>query len=111
MGPTVTTVEIAGGEVGDLVAEHFEEHRRGRRREVGRQADHAPIEMDPPQGSAEPPTPVDANALREVREAPPASALLEKALDARVGGCAGGRRHPRDASTPCRVVTAASIWK
>ena len=49
MGLTATTVEIAGGEVGDFVAEHLEKHRDRRHRERRGQANHATLEMDPSQ--------------------------------------------------------------
>ena len=49
MGLTAPTVEIAGGEVGDFVAEHLEEHRGRRHPELRGQANHATLEMDPSQ--------------------------------------------------------------
>jgi len=70
MGLTAVTVEVPGGEVGDLVAEHLEKDGRGGHREFRGQAHDAALEMDPSQGSAEPSAPLDSDALREASDPP-----------------------------------------
>jgi hypothetical protein len=78
----VAAVEIRGGKVGDLVAEHLEEHRGWGDGECLGEADHAAIEMDPAQGAAKPRTPYDLHPLSEVWKTPPVSQALEKAVNA-----------------------------
>ena len=74
----VTAVEIPGGKVSDVVAEHLAERLGPRNGERLGQADHAAIEMDPSQRAAKPPAPLDVHALPEVQEAPPAPPVLER---------------------------------
>ncbi len=47
MGLTAATVEIPGGQVGDLVAEHLEKKGERRPRQCRGYANHATLEMDP----------------------------------------------------------------
>ena len=61
----MTAVEIPGGKVGDVVAEHLAERLGPRDGERLGQADHAAIEMDPSRRAAKPPAPLDVHALPE----------------------------------------------
>jgi hypothetical protein len=70
MGLTAVTVEIPGGEVGDLVAEHLEKDGRWGHRELRGQAHNAALEMNSSQGSAEPSAPLDSHALLEASDPP-----------------------------------------
>jgi hypothetical protein len=99
MGLTAATVEIPGGKVGDFMAEHLEKDREWRHGKLRRQADHATLEMDPPERPAKPPAPFDPHALLEARQAPTDSAVLEQALDVLLDRSAAGRRHVEDANT------------
>ena len=46
---TVATVEIAGGEVGELVAEHLEKKPEWRLRQFRGDTNHATLELDAPE--------------------------------------------------------------
>ena len=99
MGLTATTVEIAGGEVGDFVAEHLEKHRDRRHRERRGQANHATLEMDPSQRPAKLSAPLDSHALLKASEPPAARAVSQQTLNVHLNGAAGGRRHAQEANT------------
>jgi hypothetical protein len=60
---TVATVEIAGGEVGELVAEHLEKKRERRRRKFRRETNHATLEMNLSQRPPKPSAPFHSHAL------------------------------------------------
>jgi len=49
MRPATTTVEIAGGEVSDFVADHLEKKRERPSREFRGHTNDAPLEMGPSQ--------------------------------------------------------------
>lgn len=99
MGLTATTVEIAGGEVGDFVAEHLEKHRDRRHRKRRGQANHATLEMDPSQRPAKLSAPLDSHALLKAPEPPLIAPVSQQALKVNLKGSADRRRHAQEAST------------
>jgi hypothetical protein len=93
MGLTATTVEIPGGEMGDLGAEHLEEDRGRRHRKFHRQTDHATIEMDSSQRAPKPSAPLDSDALLKTSELPAVPKVSAQTLDAQLTTSAAGRRY------------------
>ena len=101
MGLTAAAVEISGGEVGDLVAEHLEKHRERRHGKLCGQANDAALEMDPPQRPAKPLAPFDPDCLLKVLEPPAARAVPQQTPDVLLKRSTADRHHAQDASTFC----------
>jgi hypothetical protein len=96
---TVATVEIAGGEVGALVAEYLEKKRKRRLRKLCGYAHHAALQMDPTQRPAKPSAPLDSHGLLKTLEPPAAPAVSQQIVNVRLKHSAAGRRHAQEAST------------
>jgi hypothetical protein len=98
MGLTAAAVEISDGEVGDLVAEHFEKDSDRRCCELRRQANDAVLEVDSAQRPAKPVAPLDAKGLLEALQPPAARTVSQQTLDIRFVGPTTGRHHAQDAN-------------
>lgn len=96
---TPTTVEIPGGEVGDLMAEHLEEEREGCHRQFRGYAHHATLEVDASERPAKPSAPLDSHALLKAWESPAAPAVEQQTLNTHLKRSAASRRHAQEAST------------
>lgn len=96
---TVATVEIAGGEVGKLMAEHLEKKRERRPRKLCGYAYHAALEMNLSQRPAKPAAPLDSHGLLKAWEPPAAPAVSKQIVNVRLKHSAVGRRHAQEAST------------
>lgn len=95
----VATVEIAGGEVGKLMAEHLEKKRERRPRKLCGYAYHAALEMNLSQRPAKPAAPLDSHGLLKAWEPPAAPAVSKQIVNVRLKHSAVGRRHAQEAST------------
>jgi hypothetical protein len=101
MGLTPTSIEIAGGEVSEFVAEHLEKNRNRRGHKIRGEANNAMLEMDPPQGSAKPSTPLDSHAVLKTFEPPAPPPVSQQALNIQLDGSADSRCHAQEADTLC----------
>jgi hypothetical protein len=99
MGATAAAVEVPGGKMSDLVADHLAEDRDWRQTKLGGEPNHAALEVDAPQRAAKPAAPFDPYALGKALEPPPRPAASQQVLDGCFEGSAGGGLHAQDAST------------
>ena len=95
----MATVEIAGGEVGELVAEHLEKKRERRPRKLCGYAYHAALEMNLSQRPTKPAAPLDSHGLLKAWEPPAAPAVSQQIVNVRLKHSAVDRRHAQEAST------------
>ena len=89
----MATVEIAGGEVGELVAEHLEKKRERRPRKLCGYAYHAALEMNLSQRPAKPAAPLDSHGLLKAWEPPAAPAVSQQTLNPCLESPVRSRRH------------------
>lgn len=76
MGPTATSVELPGSEMGSFVADNFEENLDRRCGKIHGQANNAAFEMYPTQRAAKASVPLDPHGLLKASDAPAVSAVL-----------------------------------
>ena len=99
MGLTASTIEIPGGEVSGFMAENLEKDADRCHRKLRGQADHATLEMDPPQRSAKPPAPLDSHTLLKAPKPPEGFAVSQQMLNVHLNGSAAGRHRAQEANT------------